>query len=178
MSTKDLSYYILLKYPVELQEDDDGGYFATNPDLDGCMAEGETPSEAIANLANSRELWMETRLANGYPVPEPRTDQRSGVVSLRMAPSLHAQLANLADRKGISLNLLINTVLARHAGGEDSLREVMEAACVLLARTVEQSLERSSQRGNYASLKGPNVGVRSMLTDQSFQASQSKMVEA
>jgi antitoxin HicB len=178
MSTKNLAYYMALKYPVELEEAEDGGYFATNPDLDGCMAEGGTPSEVIANLANSRELWIETRLANGYSVPEPRVAQRSGVVSLRMAPSLHAQLANLADRKGISLNLLINSVLARHAGGEDSLREAVAKACVLLAKTVEQAIERNSQRGNYAPFGMPNVNARFMLTDQSLPVVQSKMVEA
>jgi predicted RNase H-like HicB family nuclease len=35
------------------------------------MAEGGTLEEAIANLADSRELWIEARLASGYPVSEP-----------------------------------------------------------------------------------------------------------
>lgn len=138
MMTKDLSYYLGLKYPVTLQESPSGGYFVTHPDLDGCMAEGGTLEEAISHLADSRELWIETRLANGYPVPEPdasSTAEYSGRISLRMAPSLHEQLARIAERRDISLNLLINTVLATYAGGEDALREARNA----LAEMLEQA---------------------------------------
>jgi predicted RNase H-like HicB family nuclease len=69
MPTKDLSYYMGLRYPVEAHESAGGGYFVTHPDLDGCMAEGGTLEEAIAHLADARELWIETRLEGGYPVP-------------------------------------------------------------------------------------------------------------
>jgi len=128
MSTKDLSYYLSLKYPAELHERPDGHFFAIHPDLDGCMAEGASLEEAFTNLADSRELWIEARLENGYSVPEPRVtandSEYSGRISLRMAPSLHEQLAASAERKGISLNLHINTILALYAGGEDILGEV------------------------------------------------------
>jgi antitoxin HicB len=133
MSAKGLAYYMSLRYPIELTEGEEGGYFATHPALSGCMAEGATATEAIANLADSREVWIGTRLDNGYPVPEPRTRRPSGNVSLRMTPSLHARLAKLADRDGVSLNFLITSVLARHAGGEDSLRDAVAAATSVLA---------------------------------------------
>jgi predicted RNase H-like HicB family nuclease len=133
MSAKGLAYYMSLRYPIELTEDEEGGYFATHPALDGCMAEGATATEAIANLADSREVWIGTRLDNGYSVPEPRTRRPSGNVSLRMTPSLHARLAKLADRAGVSLNFLITSVLARHAGGEDALRDAVAAASSVLA---------------------------------------------
>ena len=121
MATKDLAYYLTLKYPAEIQEGASGGYFVSHPDLDGCMAEGGTLEEAMENLAFSRELWIESRLAGGYLVPEPyRDEELSGKVSLRMSPSLHSRLAKLAAQEDISLNLLINTVLAEHAGGAAS----------------------------------------------------------
>jgi len=137
MKTKDLSYYLSLKYPITLTESPDGGYFAVHPDLDGCMAEGGTLEEAVANLADSRELWIETRLENGYPVPEPGASsgvEYSGRISLRMAPSLHEQLARIAERRNISLNLLINTVLASYAGGEEPLQETSKALQLALAQ--------------------------------------------
>ncbi|HEV7787176.1 MAG TPA: type II toxin-antitoxin system HicB family antitoxin, partial [Thermoanaerobaculia bacterium] len=115
---KDLQHYRGLSYPIELRRHPErGGYFASHPDLEGCMAEGATAEEAVAHLADSRELWVETRLERGYPVPEPLDEELSGRLSLRMTPSLHAQLAKLAVRKGVSLNLLINTILAQHVGG-------------------------------------------------------------
>jgi antitoxin HicB len=128
MPSKDLGYYMTLRYPLELREGEAGGYFATHPDLDGCMAEGATADEAIANLGDSRELWIEAQIEGGYPVPEPRTDEPSGYVSLRMAPSLHGRLAEMATRQDISLNLLMNTVLSQYAGGVDALWQVVESA--------------------------------------------------
>lgn len=133
MSVKGLAYYMSLRYPIEITEDEEGGYFATHPALDGCMAEGATAGEAIANLADSREVWIGTRLDNGYPVPEPKTRRPSGNISLRITPSLHARLARLADRDGVSLNFLITSILARHAGGEDALRDAVAAATSALA---------------------------------------------
>src|SRR5690554_656998 len=124
---KDLAHYPEIKYPISVQEGPQGGYFVTHPDLDGCMAEGETVEEAIENLADSRELWIQSRLEGGYPVPEPAEEEaHSGRISLRMAPALHASLARIAERRDISLNLLINTVLASYAGGEEPLQSTLQ----------------------------------------------------
>lgn len=125
MATRDLAYYLALKYPAEVQEGPSGGYFVSHPDLDGCMAEGGTLEEAMENLAFSRELWIESRLAGGYLVPEPTLEEElSGKVSLRMSPSLHSRLAKRAAQKDISLNLLINTVLAEYEGGAAQASEL------------------------------------------------------
>jgi len=78
MPAKDLSYYLRLRYPIEAHESEGGGYFVTHPDLDGCMAEGATLEEAVANLADSRQLWIEARLAGGYTVPEPVSEEARG----------------------------------------------------------------------------------------------------
>lgn len=125
MSTKELADYVALKYPVAVQERSEGGFFVTHPDLDGCMAEGDTLGEAFANLADAKELWVETRLTHGYSVPDPTAAEEtySGRISLRMDPALHARLVKISERKDVSLNLLINTVLASFAGGEDPLHE-------------------------------------------------------
>lgn len=88
MPSQDLSYYLSLHYPVEAHESEGGGYFVTHPDLDGCMAEGETLEEAVANLADSRELWIEARLAGGYTVPEPAIPNKKGRRLIASAPRL------------------------------------------------------------------------------------------
>ena len=123
---KNLSYYLALDYPIEVRTGSEGGYFVTHPDLDGCMAEGSTLEEAVANLADSRELWIEARLASGYAVPEPDSGEYSGRISLRMTPSLHAQLVRIANRREVSLNLLINSVLSAYAGGMEPLTETIQ----------------------------------------------------
>jgi antitoxin HicB len=39
---RNLAYYLNLKYPVQIVECDEGGYFVKIPDLPGCLSQGET----------------------------------------------------------------------------------------------------------------------------------------
>ena len=42
------------------------------PDLPGCFSAGDTLDEAIANAREAVELWLETVIDDGLPVPEPQ----------------------------------------------------------------------------------------------------------
>ena len=51
------------------------------------------------------ELWIETKLANGFDVPEPVKDTKaSGKFTLRIPKTLHQRLTIEAKKEGISLN--------------------------------------------------------------------------
>lgn len=52
--------------------EDDGGYIADIPDLEFCSAFGETPVEALKEVEIAKKAWLETALAEGKPVPEPK----------------------------------------------------------------------------------------------------------
>jgi antitoxin HicB len=63
-----------LTYPVivsPLSEADGGGFAATVPDLPGCMSDGETPEEAIANVADAIDVWLEAAREMGRDIPRP-----------------------------------------------------------------------------------------------------------
>jgi predicted RNase H-like HicB family nuclease len=63
-----------LRYPVliePLSEEDGGGFFATVPDLPGCMSDGETPEEALVNVQDAILAWIEAATDMGQPIPEP-----------------------------------------------------------------------------------------------------------
>lgn len=63
-----------LSYPVivsPLTEADGGGFVATVPDLPGCMSDGDTPEEAIANVLDAIEAWLEAAHDAGRAVPPP-----------------------------------------------------------------------------------------------------------
>jgi antitoxin HicB len=62
-----------LEYVVvePLTPEDGGGYFATVPDLLGCMSDGETPEEAIANVRDAIEAWKEAAEELGREIPKP-----------------------------------------------------------------------------------------------------------
>jgi predicted RNase H-like HicB family nuclease len=69
---KTLEYYLSLRYDIHLEGLEEGGYLATIPLLDGCMSDGDTPVEAVTNLEEAKELWLEGALEDGIPIPEPQ----------------------------------------------------------------------------------------------------------
>jgi predicted RNase H-like HicB family nuclease len=54
-----------------LSRDEGGGFLATVPDLPGCMSDGETPEEALANIQDAVAAWIEEAQALGRAVPHP-----------------------------------------------------------------------------------------------------------
>ncbi len=61
-------------YPVQvtqLSNADGGGFLARAPDLPGCMSDGETPEEAVANVREAIATWIEAAHDLGHAVPEP-----------------------------------------------------------------------------------------------------------
>ena len=51
---------------------DDECWIADVPDLRGCSAHGDTPSEAASEAEIAVELWLETAIERGLPIPDPR----------------------------------------------------------------------------------------------------------
>ncbi len=64
----DLDYPVLIE---PLPAEDGGGFVATVPDLPGCMSDGETPEEALANVRDAVAAWIEEARALGRAVPQP-----------------------------------------------------------------------------------------------------------
>jgi predicted RNase H-like HicB family nuclease len=51
---------------------DDHAFVVEVPELPGCMADGESYEQAVANAQEAIQLWIETARELGRPVPEPR----------------------------------------------------------------------------------------------------------
>jgi predicted RNase H-like HicB family nuclease len=64
----ELDYPVLIE-PLSVQ--DGGGFVATVPDLPGCMSDGETPEQALANVRDAIAAWIEEAHALGRAVPVP-----------------------------------------------------------------------------------------------------------
>ncbi len=58
-----------MKYTVVLQREHDGGYVATVPSLPGCVSQGNTRDEALKNIEEAIELYLEGVKAAGEPIP-------------------------------------------------------------------------------------------------------------
>ena len=48
-----------MKLKVVLEISDDGGYTVYVPSLPGCISEGDTKEEALANIKEAIELYLE-----------------------------------------------------------------------------------------------------------------------
>ena len=65
-----------LGYPCSitiLRAEEGGGYLIEFPDLPGCISDGETIGEAIANGADAISCWIETAKQHGDEIPQPRS---------------------------------------------------------------------------------------------------------
>jgi antitoxin HicB len=72
---KPLEYYLELQYSVTLHPDPEGGYVAEIKDLPGCITQGDTLEEAMGNISEARELWIETAYDCGDDIPLPSQEQ-------------------------------------------------------------------------------------------------------
>ncbi len=105
-------------YPFEvrpLAKEEGGGYLITFPDLPGCMSDGETPEEAIANGLDAAKSWFATAKDFKDPIPQ-AGESCSGKFVTRVPKSLHAQLMARAKQEGTSINTLVTTYLAERLG--------------------------------------------------------------
>jgi predicted RNase H-like HicB family nuclease len=61
------------KYEVIIYwSDEDEAFIAEVPELPGCMADGETYDDLLDNLELVMDEWIETAVALGRAIPEPK----------------------------------------------------------------------------------------------------------
>lgn len=101
-----------------LSKEEGGGYLIGFPDLPGCIADGDTIEEAIANGIDAVDSWIVTAQEFGdfVPAPDVSTKKYSGQWRIRVPKHLHAMLALQAKEEGVSLNMFAATLLAAGVG--------------------------------------------------------------
>jgi antitoxin HicB len=113
-------------YAIEIRpltEEEGGGFLATFPDLPGCLADGETPEEAIVDAKGAFKCWMEAQKEWGRPYPIPTTSGMSGKFVQRLPKSLHAKLVKRAKQEGVSLNTLVLSFIAEGVGRREGKKQ-------------------------------------------------------
>lgn len=117
MANRALEEYLALPYTIEVIHDMADGYdawFARVRELPGCMTEADSFEELGPMIRDAMTGWIETAIEDGQPVPEPRPmDDYSGKFIVRVPRSLHRELAEGAEREGVSQNAFLNVVLTR-----------------------------------------------------------------
>lgn len=65
-SHKNNAYSVLIKYdPVDMI------YVASIPELQGCMAHGDSQKKAFDSVLAVRDMWLDTAREEGIEIPEP-----------------------------------------------------------------------------------------------------------
>ncbi len=60
---------------VIIEAEEEGGYHAYCPSLPGCHSQGETIDEALANIREAIDLFIEDMIESGESVPEDTLDR-------------------------------------------------------------------------------------------------------
>ncbi|MBI2836170.1 MAG: type II toxin-antitoxin system HicB family antitoxin [Chloroflexi bacterium] len=58
-----------MRFKVILEAQEDGGYTAIVPSLPGCVSQGDTTEEAMANIKEAIELYLESLKERNLPLP-------------------------------------------------------------------------------------------------------------
>jgi antitoxin HicB len=123
-----------LEYPCRVQplsEAEGGGYLIDFPDLPGCMSDGATPEEALRNGADAVRCWIEAVREAGRPVPGP-SSAPVGKYTINVHEQLYEELAQEADRQGLSTETLAHVALTQGwAGLRDRPRGAAARAATL-----------------------------------------------
>lgn len=117
--------YPFEKYPFHLALPPHGegeGWLVTFPDLPGCIADGATEEEAIANAREAFVAWMTSAVADQVPIPAPHSGPaqdsgRSDAFSVEQRDRIRANFR----ARGMTIEVFLPESLA------DWLREKLAA---------------------------------------------------
>ncbi len=119
-------------YAVSVTHDEDNGWIGQILELPGHLAVGDSMEEMYEMAEDAKLAWIATAVALNRPVPPPRIEEdvspKSGKFMVRVAPPIHAAVAQEAERQGISLNELVTNVLTiASTVGLDGLMDALAA---------------------------------------------------
>ena len=88
---------------------EDQAFLVEVPELPGCMADGATYEEAVANAQTAIAVWIETAISLNRPIPEPKANSPTPAsghktlhCSLSTSPSSHGLIPHITHIPKIS----------------------------------------------------------------------------
>jgi len=65
-----MSQAMMMRQVIIHPDPEDGGWVAEVPSLPGCISQGDTKEEAIENIRDAIQVWVEGARSVGIPVPD------------------------------------------------------------------------------------------------------------
>jgi predicted RNase H-like HicB family nuclease len=59
-----------MRQVIIIQDEENAGYTIEVPSLPGCISQGDTLEEALANIKEAIALYIEVLVEDGQPIPE------------------------------------------------------------------------------------------------------------
>ncbi len=104
-----------------LSKEEGGGYLVEYPDIPGCMSDGETIEEAIANGREALRDCVAVLQESGRKVPKP------GIEAVqwrqRLPRTLYSKLTVQAENEGVSINSFVTSIIAEAIGARSAPKE-------------------------------------------------------
>lgn len=97
-----------------LSKEEGGGYLVEYTDIPGCMSDGETIGEAIANGREALRDCLEVFKESGRKLPKPSIEAAQW--RQRLPRTLYSKLTVQAAREGVSINSLVAAIIAEAIG--------------------------------------------------------------
>ena len=113
---RSLDHYQFTVRPLSKEEG--GGYLVEYPDIPGCMSDGETIAEAIANSREALSDCMEVFRESGGKIPKPSIEAAQW--RQRLPRTLYSKLTKRAEFEGVSINSLVTAIIAEAIGAKQA----------------------------------------------------------
>ena len=99
-----------------LTSEEGGGYLVEYPEIPGCMSDGETVEEAIANGREALRDTLQFLKATGRKAPQPGVEAAQW--RQRLPRTLYLKLTEQAKTEGVSINSLVTAIIAEAIGAK------------------------------------------------------------
>ena len=101
-----------------LSKEEGGGYLVEYPDIPGCMSDGETVEEAIANGREALRDCVAVFQESGRKVPKPSIEAAQW--RQRLPRTLYSKLTVHAQNEGVSINSFVTALIAEAIGSKQA----------------------------------------------------------
>jgi len=101
-----------------LSKEEGGGYLVEYPDIPGCMSDGETIAEAIANGREALRDCVAVFQESGRKVPKPGIEAAQW--RQRLPRTLYSKLTVQAENEGVSINSFVTAIIAEAIGSRQA----------------------------------------------------------
>ena len=101
-----------------MSKEEGGGYLLEYADIPGCMSDGATVEEAVANGREALRDCIQVFRESGRKIPKPSI--AAAQWRQRLPRTLYSKLTKQAEHEGVSNNSLVTAIIAEAIGAKQA----------------------------------------------------------